>query len=110
METGFFEIDYKGCNANIAQIQVLAAVVRQMVRGEYNDEDSHLLSSLPLPKDYSNWNDLNNYCKTQKNAIFFRIINERFGSGICMMTIRSRKQMYIYNCLYYRIRFINWRI
>lgn len=98
METGFFEIDYKGCNANIAQIQVLAAVVRQMVRGEYNDEDSHLLSSLPLPKDYSNWNDLNNYCKTQKNAIFFRIINERFGSGsyICLYDDHSQPEANVY--------------
>lgn len=94
----FFEIDYRGVEANIAQIQVLAAVIRQMVRGEYCDRNSHLLGSLPRPNDYSDWNDLNTYCKTQKDALFYRIISDKFGSGsyICEYGDNSQPTANVY--------------
>ncbi|WP_319505535.1 hypothetical protein [Bacteroides graminisolvens] len=98
MEANSFDIDFRRVNANIAQIQVLAAVVRKMVQDEYHDGNSHLLVSLPLPRDYSDWNALNNYCKTQNNAICFKILSELFGSSsyICNSGDHSQPRADVY--------------
>lgn len=48
-----FEIDYgEGCNANNTDSGDEAAVVRQMVWGEYNDENCIYWALLPLPKRF----------------------------------------------------------
>jgi len=100
MSTKSFDIDYRGVNANIAQIQVLAAVVKEMVQDKYNDGNSLLLVSLSMPKDFSNWSALNNYCKTQNDAIYFRILSEVFGSStyICEFGdhTQPRSDVYLY--------------
>lgn len=98
MNRNSFEIDYTGVDANIAHIQVLAAVIRKMIQDEYHDGYSHLLASLPLPKDYSDWNVLNDYCKIQKRAIHFRILNELFESSdyICSSSDHSQPRADIY--------------
>ncbi len=101
MDAQSFEIDYRGINANIAQIQVLAAVIKKMVQDEFDDKNSHLLASLPLPTSFRDWSALNNYCREHKNMESFRILSDFSGSSEYAYKIQDHSQPSadIYLCL-----------
>lgn len=79
MDTKSFDIDYRGVNVNIAQIQVLAAIVRDMVRGNFSEKNYYLLDPVPLPMAFIDWNALNEFCKVNKDMESFKILSDTFG-------------------------------
>ena len=76
-----FIIDYTGVNANIAQIQIMASIINDMVNNKFCIESRDLLYSIPLPSMYNTWESLYEYCQKHSNAIMFIIKSETLGSS-----------------------------
>lgn len=74
-----FIIDYTGVNANIAQIQVLASIIKDMVNNKFSIESKDLLYNIPLPLMYKTWESLYEFCQKYSNAIIFVIKSEILG-------------------------------
>lgn len=64
-----FIIDYTGVNANIAQIQVLASIIKDMVNNKFSIESKDLLYNIPRPSMYKTWEFLYEFCQKHSNAI-----------------------------------------
>lgn len=72
----FFEIDYTGVGANVSQIQVLAAVIREMVLEDEIPENLDDFVNLHCPISFSSWQELFSFCQEQKLMYGFRIISD----------------------------------
>lgn len=76
-----FTIDYTGVDANIAQIQVMASIIKDMVNNKFSIESKDLLYNIPLPSMYKTWESLYEFCQKHSNDIIFIIKSEILGSS-----------------------------
>lgn len=67
-------IDYTNIDVNLAKIQVMASIIKDMIKGKFVLCSKDIFKDyIPLPKGYENWESLNEYCKEQSKVDKFII-------------------------------------